>query len=68
ILQALGVPEGEAFFAKEEAFKGLLHARNMSLLAHGATPVKAETYHRFKELLVEAFSLIELPNFPSLEV
>ncbi len=66
LLQVLGVPEGEAFFAKEEAFKGLLQARNMSLLAHGATPVKAETYHRFKGLLMETFGLADLPAFPVL--
>jgi len=68
LLQALGVPEGEAFFEREEAFKGLLQARNMSLLAHGAVPVKAETYHRFKRLLMETFGLADLPAFPVLEV
>lgn len=68
LLQVIGSGEGEAFFAREEAFKGLLNARNSSLLAHGGRPVKPETYQRFKALLCEAFGLADLPAFPSLEV
>lgn len=68
VLQAIGAPEGVAFFEREEAFKGLLMARNSSLLAHGATPVKADTYQQFKGLLAGTFGLADLPIFPSLEV
>lgn len=68
VLQAIGAPEGVAFFERAEAFKGLLMARNSSLLAHGATPVKADTYQQFKGLLAETFGLADLPVFPSLEV
>lgn len=66
LLQALDAPEGAAYFAREEAFKGLLSARNYSLLAHGLQPVSAGTYDSFKALLSKAFSLDELPTFPML--
>lgn len=68
VLQVLDTPEGVAFFEREAAFKGLLVARNSSLLAHGATPVRAETYQQFKALLAETFGLADLPAFPPLEV
>ncbi len=68
LLKAAGAPEGEEFFAREEAFKGLLNARNYSLLAHGATPIRPETYRQFKTLVCEVFGIGDLPSFPSLEV
>ncbi|MFQ5850058.1 MAG: TIGR02710 family CRISPR-associated CARF protein [Candidatus Binatia bacterium] len=67
VLQAIKAGEGEAFFSREAAFKGLLQARNASLLAHGATPVGPETYATFRTLVCEAFGLTDIPVFPSLE-
>lgn len=68
LLKALGVLEGEAFFTREDAFKGLLNARDFSLFAHGAAPVKAETYATFKALVCETFGLADLPVFPTVEL
>jgi len=68
ILKAIGASEGDAFFAREEAIGKLLNARNYSLLAHGVTPVKAETYHKFKTLISEIFGVDDIPGFPTVDL
>lgn len=66
VLQAIGSTEADTFFRREADFDNLLSARNGSLLAHGVSPVRPETYQRFRALLRESFEIAEPPAFPQL--
>jgi CRISPR-associated protein (TIGR02710 family) len=54
------------FFEKEEEFKKLLDVRNNSILAHGFTSVKENTYKNLLKLLVETFEIKDIIYFPKL--
>jgi CRISPR-associated protein (TIGR02710 family) len=58
---------GVRYMARQEELRHLLAARNQSVLAHGATPVSADTYTRFLALALDftEASEQELPAFPT---
>ncbi|RRD69558.1 MULTISPECIES: TIGR02710 family CRISPR-associated CARF protein [unclassified Desulfovibrio] len=68
LLDALNDPLGKAYRMHEDALKRSLEARNISLLAHGYTPVGED---RFRDLFAVALVFLgmrkeDLPSFPRL--
>jgi len=58
---------GLRYLERQEDLRKLLFSRNQSVLAHGATPVSADTYARFFALALEFTEATEqeLPAFPT---
>lgn len=68
LLSQCGVKEGIKYIEHEEDFKGILSARNQSILAHGQTPVRADTYQKFYDLVCDSFGISEHVDFPKIEL
>jgi len=70
LLAALGDPLGERFVRAGDAIRGLLSARNGSILAHGLTPLDKRAYESLLAALLEILGLDrqELPRFPQLSL
>jgi CRISPR-associated protein (TIGR02710 family) len=66
VLQALGDPAGDQFFARKADFLKIIHARNQSILAHGITPVNKKAFDRLRDLIRQTFRIEETLHFPKL--
>ncbi|MDP7525520.1 MAG: TIGR02710 family CRISPR-associated CARF protein [Dehalococcoidales bacterium] len=66
LLVELGDPIGERYFNNERELRNLLSSRNQSILAHGDSPVKKETFDQFLALVLKFTEIneSELPRFP----
>jgi len=67
LLKEMGDEAGMAFFSREKEFKGILHVRNFSILAHGINPVDERKFRKMDRLVRETFSIKERIDFPKLE-
>lgn len=68
LLSLHNVKEGVVYMQHEEEFKGILSARNQSILAHGQTPVSESTYQNFYELICNSFGIDEIIHFPEIKL
>jgi len=70
LLDALGSPLGARFARVEEAVRGLLAARNGSILAHGLVPIDRAAYEALLDVTLETLDLrsTDLPRFPKLDL
>lgn len=66
-LKETGHAAGQAYASAEQELGALLLARNGSILAHGNTPVDAETFERLDTLIRTHFDLPDAVPFPRLE-
>jgi CRISPR-associated protein (TIGR02710 family) len=71
LLAALENPVGERFAARREALRAVLNVRNQSLLVHGWSPVREETYETLLALTLdflglERAGLPQPPQFPEI--
>ncbi len=68
LLASLGHPLGLRFMEHQEELQALLQARNFSLLAHGFTPVTAETCSRLRNIVLTFLNISakDLTKFPNL--
>jgi hypothetical protein len=69
LLAVLEAPVGERYQARAEELDQVLSIRNMSLMAHGWAPIKAEVFDRLLAITLEFLGLDEsglpaLPHFP----
>jgi CRISPR-associated protein (TIGR02710 family) len=69
LLAALGHPVGQRFAARREDLRAVLNVRNQSLLVHGWSPVREDTYEALLTLALEFLDLARddlprLPRFP----
>ena len=69
LLSALGDPLGTTYMVQAEELRKVLGVRNMSLLAHGFTPVSEETYRKLLAIALDFLGLTveELPRLPNLD-
>lgn len=69
LLADLGDPLGTTYMAQAEELRKVLGVRNMSLLAHGFTPVSEETYRKLLAIALDFLGLTveELPRLPKLD-
>jgi len=70
LLAELGDPLGGRFLSMGERVRGLLSARNDSILAHGMTPLGRKTWESLRAGLLEILEMdeAELPRFPKLRL
>ena len=66
-LQAKKSAVAARFFENMGEFNKVLSARNMSILAHGSTPVKKSTFERFREIIDHIFPIDSTFKFPKLQ-
>jgi len=67
VLEERGNMYGKKFNEREEEFKSLLSSRNNSILAHGTSSAKKETFSDFNTLLRSVFNINETIQFPKFE-
>jgi chromosomal replication initiation ATPase DnaA len=60
----IGHPQGDRFEAHRQTFENLLYTRNHSILAHGLTPIKADTAASFRQKMTKIFLDAPLIRFP----
>lgn len=70
LLNALGDPLGEIYKAKEKELEQVLFARNQSRLAHGTQPIRPDTYHKLREIVMDFAGVkeAELLHFPDMRL
>lgn len=70
LLKELGDELGGAFQAQWNTLRALLEARNLSILAHGFLPMKAERYHQLWTLVLKLSGTQseQLPRFPKMDL
>jgi CRISPR-associated protein (TIGR02710 family) len=66
VLQALGEPAADQFFARKTDFLKIINARNNSILAHGITPVNKKAFEHLRDLIRQTFLIEETVSFPRL--
>jgi CRISPR-associated protein (TIGR02710 family) len=66
VLQALKNSVGCQFFERYEAYRKILYARNLSILAHGIQPVDQDAFTSFRDLVRDSFDIREEVTFPRL--
>jgi CRISPR-associated protein (TIGR02710 family) len=59
-------PHARVFWNHYNSLRNVQNARNQSILAHGITPVKAETYETLRATLCERMALGDLVEFTKL--
>jgi len=57
---------GRHFMEQEEAIRGLLAARNNSILAHGVAPIEKKTYQTMEGFIQELLGIESFIEFPQL--
>lgn len=69
LLADLGDSLGATYMAQAEELRKVLGVRNMSLLAHGFTPVSEETYRKLLAIALDFLGLTveKLPRLPKLD-
>jgi len=70
LLEALGDNLGILFMEKEEEYSNLLGSRNASILGHGFSPVKEDTFRKIYKMVLELSGIEEkkLVHFPLFSV
>jgi len=65
-LAAVKAEVGLSYEKESKAIDGLLLARNQSILAHGTSPVKSDTFEKLEGILKTVFPINETVAFPEL--
>lgn len=70
LLEHLGNELGKIFMENyEKSIKGILDARNNSILAHGDQPITKEKYEQMRDILINFIGGEEkLPKFPQIKI
>lgn len=67
LLAELNDPVGGCYMRNEKELKNILYQRNMSILAHGQTPIEEKHYRRLREILQKEFKTDAKVPFPKIE-
>jgi CRISPR-associated protein (TIGR02710 family) len=67
VSKEIGHPAGIVFSENYSSIRKLLNSRNESILAHGASPIKRDTYEKFEKIILDLYVQEELIEFPMLE-